>query len=154
MVSVQPVQGSHLPIVSHHRMGRSRQSWESKKYSGESWYRDSLMLRSWFLCALACSAAALSSAQVEHAKLSNGRQLEELDSPSGSSETPKCNRCGKDGPQDYNCCHPGGAWAGVCGDEGMIARGTANYTHAQGFVVSQERLKRFECRSLLSAVEA
>ena len=31
--SVQPVQGSHLPIVSHHRMGRSRQSWESKKYS-------------------------------------------------------------------------------------------------------------------------
>ena len=32
--SVQPVQGSHLPIVSHHRMGRSRQSWESKKYSG------------------------------------------------------------------------------------------------------------------------
>ena len=40
------------------------------------------MLRSWFLCALACSAAALSSAQVEHAKLNNGRELEELDSPS------------------------------------------------------------------------
>ena len=32
--SDQPGLGSHLPIVSHHCMGRSRQSWESKKYSG------------------------------------------------------------------------------------------------------------------------
>ena len=85
----------------------------------------------------------------------NGRRLQQLDSPFGFSETPKCNRCGKDGPHDYNCCHPGGAWAGVCGDEGMIARGTANYTYAQGFVVCQERLKRFKSFDpFLSAVEA
>ena len=102
------------------------------------------MLRSWALCALACSAAALSSTRVEHATLNYVRRLQELDSPFGFSEPPKCNRCGKDGPQDYNCCHPGGAWAGVCGDEGMIARGVANYTYAQGFVVCQERLKRFK----------
>ena len=32
--SDQPGLGSHLPIVSHNCMGRSRQSrWESKKYS-------------------------------------------------------------------------------------------------------------------------
>ena len=93
------------------------------------------------------SAAALSSAQQEHATSNNGRGLQELDSPFGISETPECNRCGRvhrrEGPPDYNCCNPGGAWAGVCGDEGMIARGTANYTYAQGFIVCQERLKRF-----------
>ena len=99
------------------------------------------MLRSWALCALACSAAALSSTQHEHATSNNGRGLQEVDSPFGFSETPKCNRCGRDGPHDYNCCHPGGAWAGVCGDEGMVARGVAKYTYAQGFFVCQERLK-------------
>ena len=93
---------------------------------------------------LASSAVPLSSAQHEHARLNTGRGLEELGSLSGSSETPKCSRCGRDGPHDYNCCHPGGAWAGVCGDEGMIARGVTNYTYAQGFVVCQERLKRFK----------
>ena len=102
------------------------------------------MRSTWVFCVLAGSAAALSPAQLEHAIWNNGRGLQELDSPFGFSETPKCNRCGKDGPHDYNCCHPGGAWAGVCGDEGMIARGTANYTYAQGFVVCQERLKRFK----------
>ena len=91
---------------------------------------------------LTSSAVPRSSAQQEHTELNNGRGLEELGSPSGSSETPKCSRCGRDGPRDYNCCHPGGAWAGVCGDEGMVARGAANFTYVQGFVVCQERLKR------------
>ena len=91
---------------------------------------------------LTSSAVPLSSAQHEHTRLNNGRGLEELDSASGSSGTPKCSRCGRDGSQDYNCCHPGGAWAGVCGDEGMVARGAANFTYVQGFIVCQERLKR------------
>ena len=95
------------------------------------------MSRSWVLFALTRSAAAH-----EHAELNTGRGLEELGSPSGSSETPKCSRCGRDGPHDYNCCHPVGAWAGVCGDEGMVARGAANFTYVQGFVVCHERLKR------------
>ena len=91
---------------------------------------------------LTSSAAPLSSAQHhKHARLNNGGGLEELDSASVSSGTPKCSRCGRDGPHDYNCCHPGGAWAGVCGDEGMVARGAANFTYVQGFVVCQERLK-------------
>ena len=94
------------------------------------------MSTSWVLLALTRSAAAH-----EHAELNTGRGLEELDSPSGSSETPKCSRCGRDGPKDYNCCHPGGAWAGVCGDEGMGARGAANFTY-----VRQERLKRTTVR--------
>ena len=90
------------------------------------------MSRSWVLFVLTCSPAR-SSAQHEHAGLNSGRGLEELDSASGSSKTPTCSRCGRDGPQDYNCCHPGGAWAGVCIDEGMVARGAANFTYVQGF---------------------
>ena len=98
------------------------------------------MLR--LLCALAWSGLALSSTHVE--QLNDGRHLQELDSPFGFGETPNCDRCGRDGPNDYNCCHAGGAWAGLCGDEAMIARGAANYTWGQGFVVCQERLKRFK----------
>ena len=76
------------------------------------------MLR--MLCAMACSGAALSSTRVEqlmnklneHVAQLHGRV--ELDSPPGFGE---CSRCGRDGPNDYNCCHAGGAWAGMCGDE-------------------------------------
>ena len=93
------------------------------------------------LCAMACSGAALSSSRVEQLNELNEEisQRVELDSPFGSGE---CSRCGRDGANDYNCCHAGGAWAGICGDEAMIARGAANYTWGQGFVACQERLKR------------
>lgn len=95
--------------------------------------------------ALSCSAIIRAYCRATRTRdIEQRARFQKLDSPFGFSETPKCNRCGKDGPHDYNCCHPGGAWAGVCGDEGMIARGTANYTYAQGFVVCQERLKRFK----------
>ena len=95
------------------------------------------------LCAMACSGAALSSSRVEQLNELNEEisQRVELDSPFGSGE---CSRCGRDGANDYNCCHAGGAWAGICGDEAAIARGAANYTWGQGFVVCQERLKRFK----------
>ena len=66
--------------------------------------------------------------------------------PGKFGKTPKCDRCGRDGPNDYNCCHAGGAWAGMCGDKAMITRGAANYTWDQGFAVCQERLKRLKAQ--------
>ena len=98
------------------------------------------------LYALYCVAHVVQlSAQVEHLNVSSAEQAsvfqlstQELDSPFGLGKTLKCDRCGRDGPNDYNCCHAGGAWAGMCGDKAMITRGAANYTWAQGFSVCQE----------------
>ena len=71
---------------------------------------------------MACSGAALSSTRVEQLNKLNEQVAQlhgrvELDSPPGFGE---CSRCGRDGPNDYNCCHAGGAWAGMCGDEAMV----------------------------------
>ena len=99
------------------------------------WYRDSVMR----------SASWQAVPQRYHPRNSNtrygtmGADSRSWTRPSDFPEIPKCNRVVRTGPTT-----PGGAWAGVCGDEGMIARGTANYTYAQGFVVCQERLKRFK----------
>ena len=106
------------------------------------------------LYALYCVAHVVQlSAQVEHLNVSSAEQAsvvqlstQELDSPFGLGKTLKCDRCGRDGPNDYNCCHAGGAWAGMCGDKAMVTRGAANYTWNQGFAVCQERLKRLKAQ--------
>ena len=106
------------------------------------------------LYALYCVAHVVQlSAQVEHLNVSSAEQAsvvqlstQELDSPFGLGKTLKCDRCGRDGPNDYNCCHAGGAWAGMCGDKAMITRGAANYTWDQGFAVCKERLKRLKAQ--------
>ena len=106
------------------------------------------------LYALYCVAHVVQlSAQVEHLNVSSAEQAsvfqlstQELDSPFGLGKTLKCDRCGRDGPNDYNCCHAGGAWAGMCGDKAMVTRGAANYTWNQGFAVCQDRLKRLKAQ--------
>lgn len=81
----------------------------------------------------------LPSAAEGHSAVGHRRRLDANE----PATRPDCAHCGREGRGDFNCCHPGGAWAGLCGDDGMVKRGAAKFTYAEGFTVCQERWKYF-----------